>query len=74
MMRRFYVVEKAGTPAIWESTPEHLNRLLRRKAGFAVAATDPSETRKAALIVLRKLFPGHRVAKRSSTPGFSAAQ
>jgi hypothetical protein len=66
-MRCFYVVEKAGIPAIWQSAPEHLPKLLRRKAGFSVAAAHPSETRKGALILLRQLFPGHRVAKLQSS-------
>lgn len=62
-MRYFYVVEKAGVPAIWESAPEHLPKLLRRKVGFSVTAADPSGTRKGALLILQQLFPGHRVAK-----------
>lgn len=59
----FYVVEKAGVPAIWQIAPEHLPRLLRRKVGFSVVVADPSETRKSALTLLRQLFPGHRLAK-----------
>lgn len=65
-MRWFYVVEKAGTPSIWESTPERLTSLLRRKAGFSVTTANPSETRKGALVTLRQLFPGHRVRKEGS--------
>lgn len=62
-MTWFYIVEKAGVPNIWESTPETLPKLLRRKAGFSLAAADPSKTREDALILLRQLFPGRRLAK-----------
>ena len=62
-MRKFYVVQKAGVPAIWEAKPERLGTMLRRKAGYAVTTADPSETRHAALVLLRQLFPGHRIPK-----------
>jgi hypothetical protein len=62
-MRKFYVVQKAGVPAIWETHPERLSTLLRRKAGYAVTSADPTETRHGAFILLRELFPGHRIPK-----------
>jgi hypothetical protein len=65
-MSKFYVVEKAGIPAVWQSDSEHIDGLLQRKAGFKIAAADPSGTRHDALVVLRQLFPGHRPVKTHS--------
>jgi hypothetical protein len=65
-MSKFYVVQKAGVPAVWQCDPERISSLLRRKSGFAIAAADPSETRRGALVLLRELFPGHRVSKASN--------
>jgi hypothetical protein len=62
-LSKFYVVEKAGVPAVWESDPEHIAGLLRRDSGFTITAADPSGTRQGALVLLRELFPGHRPAK-----------
>jgi hypothetical protein len=62
-MSKFYVVEKAGIPAVWQSDAEHIGSLLQRKTGFKIAAADPSGTRHDALVVLRQLFPGHRPVK-----------
>jgi hypothetical protein len=62
-MSKFYIVEKAGVPAVWQSDAEHIDGLLRRKAGFKIAAASPSGTRHDALVVLRQLFPGHRPVK-----------
>jgi hypothetical protein len=65
-MSKFYVVQRAGVPAIWQSDPEHIADLLRRKTGYTIAAAVPSETRQSALTVLRTLFPGHRPVKTRS--------
>jgi hypothetical protein len=65
-MSKFYVVQRAGVPAVWQSDPEHIAGLLRRKAGYTIAATSPSETRRGALTILRELFPGHRPIKTQS--------
>jgi hypothetical protein len=62
-MSRFYVVEKAGVPAVWQSEPEQLPNLLKRKSGFVVTDAGASGTRKGALVLLRQLFPGHRPIK-----------
>lgn len=62
-MSEFYVVEKAGIPAVWQTDAAHIGGLLRRKAGFKIAAAEPSGTRRDALAVLRQLFPGHRPVK-----------
>lgn len=59
-MSKFYVVERAGVPNVWESDPEHINVLLKRHSGFAIASAAPSETRQGALVVLRQFFPGQR--------------
>lgn len=64
-MSKFYVVEKAGVPAVWQADPEHLPTLLKWKAGFAVTGAQASGTRKGALVLLRELFPGHRPLKDS---------
>lgn len=60
MLSKFYVVEKNGTPAIWQSEPERMVRLLKWKAGFTVVSDSPSDTRAEALIKLRELFPACR--------------
>jgi hypothetical protein len=65
MSSKFYVVQKAGIPAIWQSDPQQLERLLKHKAGFTVASDTPSDTRAHALGKLRQLFPGSRPAKSS---------
>jgi hypothetical protein len=65
-MSKFYVVEKEGVPAVWQSDPEHIAGLLKRKEGFTITAADASGTRRAALALLRQLFPGHRPAKAQS--------
>jgi hypothetical protein len=66
MPSRFYVVEKDGVPAVWQSDPKGMLRLLKHKAGFSVTADPPSNTRAEALNRLRQLFPGCRPAKASS--------
>lgn len=63
MSPKFYVVQKAGIPAIWQSHPQQIERLLKHKAGFTVASETPSDTRADALSKLRQLFPGSRPAK-----------
>jgi len=65
MSSKFYVVQKAGIPAIWQSDPQQIERLLKLKAGFAIASDTPSDTRADALSKLRQLFPGSRPAKSS---------
>jgi len=62
---KFYIVQKAGVPAIWQSDPQQLERLLKHKRGFTVASDKPSDTRADALSKLRQLFPGSRPAKSS---------
>ena len=63
MLAKFYVVEKDGVPAVWQSDPEKMNRLLKVKAGYTVTSESPSNTRAEALLKLRKLFPGSRPTK-----------
>ncbi len=62
-MSKFYVVEKAGVPAVWQTEPEQLPTLLKRKSGFSVNDAGASGTRKGALDLLRQLYPGHRPIK-----------
>jgi hypothetical protein len=57
MLSKFYLVEKNGTPAIWQSEPQHMSRLLKWKIGFTVVSESPSDTRAEALTKLRELFP-----------------
>jgi len=66
MASKFYIVQKAGIPAVWQSDPQQIERLLRRKAGFMVVSHTPSDTRSDALSKLRQLFPGSRPTKPSS--------
>jgi hypothetical protein len=65
MLSKFYVVQKNGIPAVWQSDPERIMRLLKQKAGFTVISETPSDTRNEALIKLRQLFPGSRPIKSS---------
>jgi hypothetical protein len=62
---KFYVVEKAGIPAVWQSDPQQIGRLLKHKTGFTVISDTPSDTRADALIKLRQLFPAARQIKSS---------
>jgi hypothetical protein len=65
MLSKYYVVQKSGTPAIWQSDPQQIERLLKRKTGFTVVSDTPSDTRADALGILRQLFPGSwRVGKK----------
>jgi len=64
-MSKFYLVQKGGSPAIWQSDLQHINGLLRRHAGFVMASDEPAATRKEALARLRQLFPGHRPVKQA---------
>lgn len=57
MLSKFYVVQKNGIPAVWQSDPERIVRLLKHKAGFKVLSERPSDTRAEALIKLREAFP-----------------
>ncbi len=66
MLSKFYVVQKAGVPAVWQSDPQRILRLLKRKTGFTVISDIPSNTRADALIQLRQLFPGCRPIKSTS--------
>lgn len=63
MLSKFYVVEKAGVPAIWQSNPQRIVRLLKNKAGFTIISEMPSDTRADALVKLRELFPESRPTK-----------
>ena len=63
MLSKFYVVQKAGIPAIWQSDPQRIVELLKQKAGFTIITETPSDTRADALIKLRYLFPGSRPIK-----------
>jgi hypothetical protein len=63
MAFKFYVVQKDGVPAVWQSAPERLERLLKHKAGYTVISETPSDTRAEALTKLRQLFPGLRPAR-----------
>ena len=65
MMSKFYVVQKNGVPAVWQSDPERIVRLLKHKTGFTVVSETPSNTRAEALIKLREVFPGSRPIKSS---------
>lgn len=51
---------------MWQSDAQGMRRLLKHKAGFAVTADPPSNTRAEALTRLRQLFPGCRPLKTSS--------
>jgi hypothetical protein len=62
-LSKFYVVEKNGVPAVWQSVPEQITRLLKHKAGFTVISETPSNTRAEALTKLREVFPGSRPIK-----------
>ena len=65
MTSKFYVVERNGIPAVWQSAPERLVRLLKRKKGYTVTAGLPGNTRAEALTKLRLLFPGSRPVRSS---------
>jgi hypothetical protein len=65
MPSKFYVVQKDGVPAIWQSEPQQMPRLLKGKSGFTVVTDKPSETRADAITKLRQLFPGSRPIKSS---------
>jgi hypothetical protein len=63
MLSKFYVVQKAGIPAVWQSDPQRIVRLLKQKTGFTMMSDTPSDTRADALMKLRQLFPGSRPIK-----------
>ena len=63
MPSKFYVVQKNGTPAIWQSDAERILQLLKHKTGFTIMSDVPSNTRAEALMKLRQLFPGARPVK-----------
>jgi hypothetical protein len=65
MSSKFYVVQKAGVPAVWQSDPQRIGRLLKQKTGFTILSDTPSDTRADALIKVRQLFPGSRPVKSS---------
>jgi hypothetical protein len=66
MTSKFYIVQKAGVPAVWQSDPQQIERLLKHKAGFTVVSDTPSDTRSDTLSKLRQLFPGSRPTKSGS--------
>jgi hypothetical protein len=63
MVSTFYVVQRNGIAAVWQTSPKRISRMLKRKADFALASATPSGTRRDALIKLRELFPGQRLIK-----------
>ncbi len=63
MLSKFYIVQKNGIPAVWQSDPERISGLLKQKAGFAISGETPSNTRAEALTKLRQVFPGSRPIK-----------
>ena len=65
MSTRFYIVQKGGMPAIWQSDPQRFEQLLKQKAAFTVVSDIPSDTRRDALAKLRQLFPGARPVRPS---------
>jgi len=65
MTSKFYIVEKDGIPAVWQSDPVGIARLLKHKTGFTVISETPSDTRSEALIKLRQAFPGSRPIRSS---------
>lgn len=60
MISTFYVVQRNGIPAVWQTSPKRLLELLKRKEEFTLASETPSGTRSEALTKLRQLFPLHR--------------
>jgi len=72
MLSKFYVVQKDGIPAVWQTHPEKISGLLKHKAGFSLISEAPSDTWAEALIRLRQVFPGSRRAK--STDVTNSAQ
>lgn len=62
-MSKFYLVERDGVPAIWQSDPQRLDGILKHKKGFTVTSGSPSNTRAEALTKLREAFPGFRALK-----------
>lgn len=60
MISTFYVVQRNGIPAVWQTSPKRILQLLKRKVEFTLACETPSETRHEALVKLRELFPLHR--------------
>jgi hypothetical protein len=68
MPSKFYVVQKVGVPAVWQSDPQRIVRLLKNKSGFTVVSDAPSDTRADALVKLRQLFPGSRPIKSPTQP------
>jgi hypothetical protein len=67
MQSKFYVVEKNGVPAVWQSSPDRIGRMLKHYPGFANRSEAPSDTRAEALIRLRQLFPESRPLKEPKT-------
>jgi len=65
MSSQFYIVQKNGVPAIWQSDPDRVGRLLKQKKGFTLSSETPTDTRAEALIKLRQVFPGCRPIKSS---------
>jgi hypothetical protein len=66
MISTFYIVQRNGIPAVWQTSPKRMPQLLKRKSEFTLASDTPSETRHEALTKLRQLFPRHRPIKPSS--------
>jgi hypothetical protein len=60
MISTFYVVQRNGIPAVWQTSPKRILQILKRKRDFTLASETPSATRREALMKLRQLFPLHR--------------
>lgn len=65
MPSRFYIAQKDGVPAVWQSDPDRIGRLLKQKTGFRLSSEAPTDTRAEALVKLRQAFPGYRPIKSS---------
>lgn len=65
MSSRFYIAQKNGVPAVWQSDPDRIGRLLKQKTGYTLSSETPTDTRAEALIKLRQVFPGYRSIKSS---------
>lgn len=64
-MSNFYIVERNGTPAIWQVGPDGIVSLIKRKskAGYSMVLEPPFASRSEALTKLCQMFPNVRRAK-----------
>ena len=42
MSSKFYIVQKNGVPAVWQSDPERIVALLKHKSGFTIISDAPT--------------------------------